>query len=128
MIKEHYQVYSSAKSVSETIELLKKAIESAGLKIFAHIDHGKEALKANLSLPDEQLLIFGDPKVGTFLMQEDPLIGIELPLKILVFSSEGKTQIAVPNVLQWKERFSLKKQLPVLEKMEQLLHRLSEKY
>lgn len=123
---QHYQIYVSKKSVPETVEGLKQAIEANGLIIFSHIDHGKEALQSNLSLPEEQLLIFGDPKVGTFLMQENPLIGIELPLKILVWSFQGETHIAFPNVLLWQNRFALSKQVPILEKMMQLFNKLAQ--
>jgi uncharacterized protein (DUF302 family) len=121
---QEYKIYSSSKSVPEVVKGLKKSIEASGLTIFSHIDHGKGALEAKLSLPDEQLLIFGDPKVGTFLMQENPLIGIELPLKILVWSFQGKTQIACPNVLLWQRRFHLSKHAPIVEKMAQLLDKL----
>lgn len=121
---QEYVTYASSKTVVEVVEGLKKAIEASKLTIFAHIDHANEARLANLSLPDEQLLIFGDPKVGTFLMQESPLIGIELPLKILVWSFQGKTQIAFPNVLLWQNRFALSKQAAILEKMKQLLDKL----
>jgi uncharacterized protein (DUF302 family) len=122
---QEYQIHVSTKSVKETIEGLKKAIEASGLTIFSLIDHAKEAQKVGLSLADEQLLIFGDPKVGTFLMQENPLIGIELPLKILVWSFEGKTQIAFPDVGLWQKRFGLSKSVPILEKMKQLFNKLT---
>ncbi|MFI5344090.1 MAG: DUF302 domain-containing protein [Chlamydiales bacterium] len=123
---QDYQIYVSQKSVLEAVEGLKKSIEASGLIIFSHIDHEKEALQSNLSLPEEQLLIFGDPKVGTFLMQENPLIGIELPLKILVWSFQGETHIAFPNVLLWQKRFALSKQVPTLEKMMQLFNKLAQ--
>lgn len=123
--QKEYLTYVSPKSVAETVEGLKKAIEASGLTIFCQIDHAKEAYLANLSLADEKLLIFGDPKVGTFLMQENPLIGIELPLKILIWSAHGKTNIAFPNVLLWQKRFDLSKTVPVLEKMLKLLERLT---
>ena len=125
---EYYEVYVSTKSVKDVVEGLKKSITDSGIQIFAVIDHGNEAQKANLSLPEEQLIIFGDPKVGTFLMQENPLIGIELPLKILVWSYQGKTQIAFPNVSLWQKRFALSKQAPIVDKMLQLLDKLVHQY
>ena len=112
-----YKIYSSPKDVAATVGQLKELVEARGVAIFALIDHAKEAAHAALSLPDEQLLIFGDPKVGTLLMQENPLIGIELPLKILVWSSQGKTQVAFPNVGEWTMRFALSKDgVAILEK------------
>lgn len=117
-------IRTSKKSVTETIENLSKAIEAHGLKIFSLIDHGKEAIKADMHLSEEQLIVFGDPKVGTFLMQENPLIGIELPLKILVWSAQEHTQIAYPNVLLWEEKFGISKQLPILKNMMELFNRL----
>lgn len=119
-----YKIYTTSKNVTDAVEALKTAIKEKGLVIFAAINHAEEARHSGLTMPDEQLLIFGDPKVGTYLMQENPIIGIELPLKILVWSYQGITQVAFPIVTKWKERFSITKQAPILDKMMELLDKL----
>jgi uncharacterized protein (DUF302 family) len=78
----------SAFSPTETTERLEKAIREKGIIIFARIDHSGGAAAAGLPLRFTQLLIFGNPKAGTPLMQSRQTIGIELPLKFLVWQDE----------------------------------------
>jgi uncharacterized protein (DUF302 family) len=75
-------------SVSQTIERLTTAIEGAGAKLFATFDHSGEAQRAGLSLRDTKVLVFGNPAAGTALMQENALIALELPLKVLVWQND----------------------------------------
>ena len=63
--------------------------------VFARIDFSGDAGRAGLSMRPEQMLIFGNPKAGTPLMQAEPAAGLDLPLKALVFEdAAGKTWIA----------------------------------
>jgi len=75
-------------SPAETVERLEKAIREKGITIFARIDHSGGAAAAGLPLRFTQLLIFGNPKAGTPLMQSRQTIGIDLPLKFLVWQDE----------------------------------------
>lgn len=71
-----------------------------------------------MSLGEEKVIIFGDPKVGTFLMQENPLIGLELPLRILVWQAEKDLiQIAYIDPLSLGESYGISKNLEILRKM-----------
>jgi uncharacterized protein (DUF302 family) len=72
----------------ETMQRLEAAVKAKGFTVFAHIDHSAEAAQVNLSLPPTDLLIFGNPKGGTPLMRSDQTIGIDLPLKALVWQDE----------------------------------------
>lgn len=81
-------------SVSDTTEALTDAIENAGATLFATVDHGAGAMKVDMELPDAQLVIFGNPKLGTPVMQSDILAGLDLPLRVLIYSDEGETKIA----------------------------------
>ncbi len=120
-----YIVHTSPYSVSTTIEKLQASLHAKQTTIFILVDHSGEARQAKLDLPDEQLLIFGDPKIGTYLMQENPAIGFDLPLKILVWQdSKGITQIAYTNPLILKERYHIEKNAGILEKMAQGLSQL----
>ena len=66
---------------------------------------------------------FGDPKVGTSLMQECPLIGIELPLKMVIWQ-ENDTYVAYRDPKHYLEEYSLVKNAAILEKMSHLMHTL----
>lgn len=87
--------FRSAYDVATTIERLRQALESHGVMVFAHIDFSGDAARAGLNMHAEQMLIFGNPKAGTPLMQQVPLSGLDLPLKALVWEdAQGATWIA----------------------------------
>lgn len=115
----------SHKSVSEVVAILKKTIMSKGVKVFAVIDHAKEARDAGLELRDEVLIIFGNPKVGTALMKENPSIGIELPLKILVWQDENNaTNISYQNPVELGQKYNIHEHQDILEKLRNALDNL----
>ena len=71
-------------SVVETANRLVKVIESKGMKVFAQVDHQKNAMGASLSLRPTQVIMFGNPKAGTPLMNCEQTVAIDLPQKILI--------------------------------------------
>ncbi len=82
---------ASAHSVSETIDRLIAAITPLGMNVFARIDHAAGAAKVGMPLRPTQLLLFGNPKGGTPLMQDQQTAGIDLPLKALAWEdADGK--------------------------------------
>lgn len=104
--------------VATTVKKLESILQAKGVGLFGMVDHSTGAEKAGLKLNEEKLLIFGDPKTGTFLMQENPQIGIELPLKILVWSDQnGKTQIAYKDPLLLQEQYGIVTHAEILKKM-----------
>jgi len=70
--------------VAETMDRLERAVKDRELVVIARVDHAAAAQKAGLTLRPTQLLIFGNPKAGTPLMQSAQSIGIDLPLRVLV--------------------------------------------
>ena len=76
---------SSSVSVDETIARIKTIVEEKGMTVFAIIDHQKNAEQVNMSLASSKLIIFGNPKMGTRLMQKNLESGLDLPIRILVF-------------------------------------------
>jgi len=85
----------SAHSVQATLDRLETALKEAGISIAARIDHATAADSVGLSLRPTQVLIFGNPKLGTPLMQIDQRIGIDLPLKVLAWEDDrGLTWLA----------------------------------
>jgi uncharacterized protein (DUF302 family) len=69
----------------ETISRLEAEIRARGMTVFAHIDHAAGAVAVGLSLRPTDVLLFGNAKGGTPLMQSIQTIGIDLPLKMLVW-------------------------------------------
>jgi uncharacterized protein (DUF302 family) len=72
-------------SVNDAVTKLLQLLKASGISLFALIDHSGEAGKVGLTMLPTKLLIFGNPKGGTPLMQAAPSIAIDLPLKILVW-------------------------------------------
>jgi uncharacterized protein (DUF302 family) len=85
----------------ETMQRLKAAVKAKGFSVFAHIDHSAQAAQVNLSLPPTDLLIFGNPKGGTPLMRSNQTIGIDLPLKALVWQDAKSAPWLSYNDPQW---------------------------
>ena len=75
----------SQSSVKATIDRLEASLGESGVGIFARIDHRAGAISAGMSLRPTEVLIFGNPKAGTPLMQAKQTIGIDLPLKVLAW-------------------------------------------
>jgi uncharacterized protein (DUF302 family) len=95
-------------SVDETVERLKQRLQAGGVKLFIIIDHSGEAQSAGLKMRPTKLLIFGNPKAGTPLMQAAPTTAIDLPLKLLVWEdAESKVWITYnsPAWLQQRHGF-----------------------
>ena len=82
-------------SVVQTAERIEALLKEHGIQIFAHLDFAADAARAGLTMRPEQLLIFGNPKAGTPLMQTQPTVGLDLPLKALIWeNAEGRVTIA----------------------------------
>jgi uncharacterized protein (DUF302 family) len=111
-------IQASPYSVAKTMERLETAIKARGMTVFAIIDHAREAEKVEMPLKEEKVIIFGDPKVGTFLMQENPLVGIELPLRILVWLDlQNVVQVAYLDPLSIGQSYAIKHHEERLKKM-----------
>jgi uncharacterized protein (DUF302 family) len=91
----------SAHAVRETIERLAAAVEAKGLTVFARIDHGANAREVEMPLRPTELLLFGSPRGGTPLMQEHQSVGIDLPLKALVWEDEAEQVWLTYNDVGW---------------------------
>ena len=74
----------------DTMDRLEAALKAKGLTIFARVDHAAGAAEVGLPLRPTELLIFGNAKGGTPLMQADQTVGIDLPLKALVWQDASR--------------------------------------
>lgn len=82
-------VKPSAYSVIETIDRLEAALDEKDITVFARIDHAEGAQRVEAKLPPTELILFGNPRLGTPLMQSAPEIGLDLPLKALAWQDEA---------------------------------------
>lgn len=117
--------YESQFSVPETMARLEQTIKAAGIPIFAKFDHGKNAEEVGLKLLPNEVIVFGSPKVGTKLMQDDPSMSIELPLKISVWEDKkGSVWVTFPQMFPMAENYDLQGDSVIITKMQELLERL----
>ncbi len=79
----------SKASVKETADRLVKALEDKGIKIAARVDHAAGAKSVGLDMPPAEVIMFGNPKLGTPLMLANPEIAIDLPMKMLVWQDKA---------------------------------------
>ncbi|MER8864492.1 DUF302 domain-containing protein [Mesorhizobium sp. M0751] len=108
MAKNGLITVQSRFGVAETIDRLVETVERAGLLVFARIDHAAGARNVETSLRPTQLLIFGNPKGGTPLMQDRQLAGIDLPVKALAWEDEqGKVWLSYNDAHWLAERHCL---------------------
>jgi len=85
------ETLASAFGPKETMDRLEAAVRSKGMTVFARIDHAAGAASVGLELLPTELLIFGNAKAGTPLMQVNQAIGLDLPLKALVWQDAAGT-------------------------------------
>jgi uncharacterized protein (DUF302 family) len=81
--------HESKFSVKETMDKLAVALEGRGIKVVARVDHAAGAKAVGMDLPPAEVMMFGNPKLGTPLMQSNPAIGIDLPMKVLAWQDSG---------------------------------------
>jgi uncharacterized protein (DUF302 family) len=75
--------------VDEAVVRIESAVTAAGMKVFARIDQAAEAGDVGLSMLPLVVILFGSPRAGTALMVARPTVGLDLPLKALVWEDEG---------------------------------------
>lgn len=76
---------TSPHSVAVTIDRLAAAVEQAGAKVFARIDHAAGAASIGADLKPNTVLIFGKPKIGTPMIVSSPTMGLDLPLRVVAY-------------------------------------------
>ena len=99
-------------SVAETLDRLETELREKSITVFARIDHSGEAAKAGLSLRPTQVLVFGNPRSGTPLMQAVQTAAIELPLKALAWEdAAGKVWLSTNEPRLLETRFGVEASL-----------------
>ena len=113
-------------SVSETADKLSAILRAKGLTEFARINHAENAEKAGMSLNPTELIIFGNPKVGTPLMKCAPTVAIDLPQKMLIWQDKtDKVWLSYNTPDYLKKRHNIEGCDEVLGKVSNVLGALS---
>ena len=119
-----YADFESPLAFEETVVALQKTLNSKGITIFATIDHHKAAEAVGENMQPATVLIVGNPKVGTALMQENPLLAIELPLKILIYKEEKIVRIRYEKISAIAEKYHIKQNFATAEKIDAAMQQL----
>ena len=119
-----YADFQSPLTFEETVVALQKELNSRGITIFATIDHHKAAEAVGENMQPATVLIVGNPKVGTALMQENPRLAIELPLKILIYKEEKIVRIRYEKIAAIAEKYHIKQNFATAEKIDSAMQQL----
>lgn len=117
---------STDKSVPEAMDALEAAVGNAGATVFARVDHAAGAEKVGTPIAPNQLLVFGNPKLGTPAMQIDPRAGLFLPLKVQVYEdADGQVWLAYEDPKETMDELDEVENSPVIEKFRGALSKLT---
>lgn len=101
-------IIESEYSVEETTDRLEKVLKDNGLNIFEKVNHQEGAASVNMELPPTTVLIFGNPKLGTPLMQCAPTVAIDLPQKMLIWEDKnGQVMVGYNSPSYLKKRHNI---------------------
>ena len=103
------ETVTSQNSQKVSVTKLKKLIKKEELTLFETLDHQANAKAVNMDLKPETVVVFGNPKMGTVLMNCNPSMGLDLPLRILVSTNyEGITTFTYTNPEYWSLKHNIK--------------------
>jgi uncharacterized protein (DUF302 family) len=118
----------SAHSVAVTVDRLAAAVEGAGAKVFARVDHAAGAKAVGQELRPTQMLMFGNPKLGTPALQAAQTSGLDLPLRVVVYQDKaGQVYVAYHAPAKLAEEHGVPADAEVLKKMTGALNKLTNK-
>lgn len=118
---------TSPYSVSDTVTRFVAAVKGAGAKVFAVVDHAKGAKSVGEDMAPAMVVIFGNPKLGTPPLLINPMIGLDLPLKVLVWDKGGSTMIAYLDPQVLKSRYNIEGADKTFKVMAGALKKLTDK-
>lgn len=113
-------------SVKETADRFENIVKSKGLTVFLRVDHQKNASGVSLDLRPTEIIVFGNPKVGTPLMQCAQNVAIDLPQKVLVSEdADNKVWLSYNDPVYLKNRHDIEGCDEVIKKVSGVLAKLS---
>jgi uncharacterized protein (DUF302 family) len=108
-------------SFEECERRIKERIKTLGLKIFCEVDHSKNAKEVGLWLNNTKLILFGNPKVGTLLMQDDQKLGYELPLRVAIWENDEGVFVGGKLVSEIVKEYDIRK-AEIVKKMDEVIN------
>ncbi len=123
------ETVTSENDHATSVTKLEKLVKEQGLVHFYTLDHTANAKNVQMDLKPETVVVFGNPKMGTVLMQCNPSMGLDLPLRILFNTNyEGITTLTYTNPEYWSLKHNIKDKncLNVLKKAKGALANLAE--
>ncbi|WP_456372749.1 DUF302 domain-containing protein [Thiolapillus sp.] len=125
---EGMNVIPSSHAVATTVDRLEKIVGAAGFKVIARVNHGQAAQGVGIALKPVELLIFGKPRAGSRLMQSQPSVAIDLPMKFLVWEdASGQVNIGWNDPDWIAARHGIDDRQALLKKMSAALRKLASK-
>lgn len=116
----------SANGFSETVDRFKAALESKGIKLAFELDHQANGARVDEALGKTHLLLFGNPRLGTPLMRSARTIGVDLPMKMLIWEdADGKTFLSYNDPRFLADRHAIRDNAAIVKKMTGALKMLS---
>ena len=118
---------TSPHSVQDTMDKLEAAVEKAGARVAARVDHAAAAKTVGIDLSPNQVLIFGNPNIGSPIFVENPAAGLDLPIRVVVYEdASGKTIVAYHNPAALAESFGLPAEMKSFQMMTGALAKLTD--
>ncbi len=118
----------SAYSVGETMDRLEGVLKEKAIGIAVRWKHHEKAKGVGVDLRDTEILIFGNPKMGSPLMKSNPEIGIDLPMKALAYQDDkGQVWLIYNDAGYLRERHGISDRDPVFAKMSGALDAITSK-
>lgn len=124
---EDWVIKSSPHDVPTTADRLEAVIAQSPATLVARVDHQAAAAGADLQMNPATVLIFGNPALGTPLMQADPRAALDLPLRVLVWQGDDGTNIGYLSVDALAQRYDLTSAKDTLATMTQALEGMTDK-
>jgi len=118
-------VIPSSLGYAEVVARLEAAIAERGLAVLGRVDHAAGARAAGLELAPEEVILFGNAIAGTPLMESDPRVGVELPLRMLVWQDPDGTRLGYRDPRALSDAYELTGLEETLERMHLLLAALA---
>ncbi len=116
----------SPHSVQATMDKLAVAVEGAGAHIAARVDHAQAAGTVGIDLAPNQVLIFGNPNIGSPIFAENPAAGLDLPIRVVVFENgAGETVVAYHDPASLAKSFGVSPDMKSFQMMTGALNKLT---
>ncbi len=116
----------SSFGVAETLDRLEALFSERGIVVAARVDHAAAAKSVDMDIPPNEVLIFGNPKLGSPIIQSGPTIGVDLPLRVLAWEdADGQVWVAYTDPASLRARHAITDRDPNFAQMTKVLDGLT---